>query len=163
MEPTPIATTRLHLLSELLDLRAPSAHKWPEADLRAMLEHLLSAPLPLALGVRPGHVEPLLNGASLPPAFTLGDLYDHPAPPAALLRLVKDLAKSGANDPCSSLPADLLLLIYYAAVALARVRGVAGVSTIKAEPLERGMAWGAGLSWATPKFRSLFQTALQMR
>src|SRR3954469_1929886 len=122
MEPTPIATTRLHLLSELLDLRAPAAHAWPDADLRAMLAHLLSAPLALAFGVRPGHVDPLLKASGLPPTFALGDLYAHPAPPAALLRLVKDLAKSGANDPCSSLPADLLLLIYYGVGALARVR-----------------------------------------
>jgi hypothetical protein len=156
----PIATTRLHLLSELLDVRAPGTHAWPESDLRAMLEHLLIAPLPLALGIRPGHVESLLKGANLAATFSLGDLFEEANPPVSLLRLVKDIFKTGANDPCSSLPGDLLLLLYYAVVALARVRGVGGVSSIKSEALDRGLRWGSDRPWVTAPLKSLLQGAL---
>jgi hypothetical protein len=163
MEPTPISTTGLHLLSELLDVRAPGAHAWPEADLRAMLDHLLAAPLTLALGMRPGRVEPLLRRENLASDFTLGALYEHPSPPASLLKVVKDAAKSGANDPWHSLPADLLLVVYYSVVALARVRGVGGVSAIKPEALERGLRWGAGLGWVNARLRALLEEALRRR
>jgi hypothetical protein len=150
-------------LSELLDVRTPAAHAWPEADLRAMLDHLLATPLTVALGMRPGQIDPLLKRENLPSGFTLGALYDHPTPPRSLLTVVKDAAKAGANDPWGGLPADLLLLVYYSVIAAAKVRGVAGVSAIKPEALERGLKWGASLRWVNARLRCLIEEALRRR
>ena len=139
---------------------ATGAGGWQSSELGDIFVHQLAVPLRTDL-VRLGPVAlstPQLCAAPWA-SRTFGELLTDPAPPLALLRLVKDFAKaSGQGD--LGLPGPVSLGLYYAAIAVALVRHGVAISTLNADELRGGIRWALAADWLDPALRSMFEAAL---
>jgi hypothetical protein len=146
-----------HQLSRLLTPEIPS--HWSDADLAAMLAHQLSAPL----------AETLLAANLLDPSAArqltadigpqIRHALTHPHPPRELLHALKLLGKS-PPDPADPALAQISRLLYFAAIAAARVRLQVSLSALPDSDLRAATLWALSLPWLSPDLRPLFQASL---
>jgi hypothetical protein len=138
---------------------APVAGGWRPAELADVLAHQLNVPLRVDLA-RLGPVALGTPDLWCPPweSRTFGDLLRDPAPPVALLRLVKDFAKAG-DQGGAGLPTPIALGLYYAAIAAALLRHGTSISALDDRGLVEGMDWARGADWMAPELRPLFDAA----
>ena len=148
-------------LLEFREIHGPTT--WNTGELQAMLRHQLAAPLCLSLGVLSGEVAHQLHETTprLDPLLTLGQLLAHPQPPLALLVLVKRFAKICRSDPDNPLPGELVMLMYYASIAIAQVRMRQPISELPTAELRRGLRWIAAQAWMEPTMRELLVDAME--
>ena len=97
----------------------------------------------------------------LDPLLTLGQLLGHAQPPVELLALVKRFAKLCRSDPDNPLPGELVMLMYYAAIAIAQVRTGQRISELPTAELRRGLRWIAGQAWMEPTTREPLLDAME--
>ena len=116
--------TDSRLLLELTDPNAPTARMWSEDELCDLLQHQLSASLVVDLE-HLGQLQMLaaaqLGEGARPPIRSFRDLFQHESPPIELLRLVKTFAQKLLRSPDPTLPRQIALLLYDAAILSARV------------------------------------------
>src|SRR5256885_14678924 len=116
-------------LARMVDLDPSVSGSWRSDELRQILRYRLSVPLyppgfPVVGDGKGGGAAGEVDDAGVGLAdATLGQLLRHPAPPAELLRQVKDFAESSRRDPESPLPPEISTLLYYVSLAAGLVRG----------------------------------------
>ncbi len=149
-------------LAALFALEDQAAESWDASDLAALLRHQLEAPVEVDLGALPPDVAPKVRALAGAEGLTLRsfhDLFQHPHPPVALLRMVKDFAKLNRAHSRSALPPEVALVLYYAAIVAAALRCRQAISGLEPAQLRKGIEWTLGQPWLDPTLRPLFQEA----
>lgn len=141
-------------LARLLALRDASGG-WTHDELRDMLRHQLSTPLRVEFGDRACAATP-----DLPHAATFGDLFAHPSPPVATLMLAKEFAKTADVRSDAPLPSELAAMIYYVAIAVARVRLGVRITNLPASDELNGLDWAASRDWLTPELAQVVRACI---
>ncbi|MBB6429637.1 hypothetical protein [Algisphaera agarilytica] len=137
-------------LVELFNLgQAESPLPWNTNDLAAILRHQLHQPL----GPLPDKVE---DGLATRPHL---ELFTQTSPPLDRLRRVKDQAKAGSNQD-DELPRDVATVMYYAALAAARLHHPdESITRLDDEAFRVGLDWALQLPWLDPALKPLFSQA----
>jgi hypothetical protein len=89
------------------------------------------------------------------PVATFGDLLGHPAPPVALLGLVKEFAKASRRPGRRQVPPDVATLLYYLAIGVALCRCDCRLTRLSDSVLREGFRWGRAQPWADEATRDL--------
>ena len=136
---------------------------WSADELASILKHQLSASLQSDLFK--AMPDETIAGDSIAEhqAFLEGsyrDLLSHIAPPLALLRLVKDYAKTCRSRRRGLIPDDVATVLYYAAIVAARVRLSENITSISDQSLRRGLKWALAQPWLDSHLRALFSAAM---
>ena len=129
----------------LATLLAPAASSplWNDSDLAALLLHQLRSPL-----ARPGD-----------PTFE--EVLLSPSPDVQRLRQVKDYAKALRDDPDSGIPSEICHVLYYAAIAVAKVRTGDRLTSLTPEAFAEGLTWTLSRSWVPENLKQLFRLVLK--
>ncbi len=145
-------------LAQLLDLDAPAS--WSQADALAALRHQLAAPLLPDLALAPGaELDRLCPRAFAHPTFL--DALTAPAPNLELLHAIKHWARHLRTDPASPLAGTPATVLYYAAIAAARLRLGQSITTLSDAQLRAGLLWAAAIPGTQP-LAELFAAALRV-
>ena len=147
----------------MLLVRDVHRHEWSTAELRDMLRHQMAAPLHLSLGTLSGEVAHQLRSIDPPldRLITLGHLLRHRDPPIELLKLIKRFAKMCRNDPENPLPSEIVMLLYYASIAVAWERCRARISDLSPAALRRGLKWLVAQPWVEDETKLLLLVAMR--
>lgn len=159
MHPTTLERSLPRQLESLLALDAQPAG-WGSADLAGLLRHQLSVPLRgelSRLGLSPPKCSSTSGGHPGDSRPTFADVLTAPSPPLDLLGLVKEFGKVCDQDGDYPLPAQVAAVLYYAAVAAARVRQGKRISRLSDSELRGGVEWALRQSWMDPRLRPLFE------
>ena len=154
------------MLARLFNADPVAVPSWQSDDLRDILRHQLDAPIVFDAPLPPErHSGGLRAGPASGPAGELRltsfrDLFNHPAPPLALLRLTKDFAKNSDAPPDGPLPSKVAIVLYYGSVLAALLRHGETISELSPDSLRDGTRWALRQDWLDPTFRSLFTEAL---
>jgi hypothetical protein len=157
-------TTHPNLLSRLMALDPAEVPGWRPEDLGGMLRHQLSVSLLSGLGAPLGELDRTLTASEAFKglgAMSFGDLLRHPRPPVEALKLVKDFAKLMRGEKAQSIPQDIALVLYYAAIAAADLRLGASISKLGAPDLGKGVRWAISQTWLDEPTRALFTEELK--
>jgi hypothetical protein len=119
---------------------------WSEDDNAAMIRHLMDSPIPDI-------------SSSCAAAQTFGHLFAAHHPDVEHLRRVKEFAKSCRSNPQSGLPEDIATVLYYAAIAAARLRCGHAISQLSVAELRDGINWALARNWLPDPIKHLFQAA----
>jgi hypothetical protein len=135
---------------------------WDPSELGAVLQHQLAAPVefaplePPAPPAEPAKSSPPPAPAAAPPGIrSFGELLCHPRPPLPLLVQLKEFAKVNRGHPQSALPEPLCAVLYFAAIAAARVRLGADITKMDRADLQAGLQWCLHLDWLDSATREL--------
>jgi hypothetical protein len=121
---------------------------WSEDDNAAIIHHLLDSPIPS-------------NSNSSAAAQTFGHLLAARHPDVDQLRHMKEFAKSCRTHPQRELPQDIATVLYYAAIAAARLRCDHAISQLSVVELKDGINWALTRNWLPDLLKHLFQAAAQ--
>jgi hypothetical protein len=135
-----------------------------------VLEHQLAAPVefaplePSTPCATSGKASPeagsACGAAAVPPEIrTFGQLLRHPQPPLALLVQLKEFAKVNRDHPQGTLPEPLCAVLYYAAIATARLRLGQNITRMDEASYRAGLDWCLRLEWLDSATRELFTQA----
>ncbi len=130
---------------------------WGEEDLAAILRHQLSAPLGFDLkrmGADSRKTVAHFTRSSTQRLKTFADLFGHPDPPVDLLSLAKEFGKTADGG---TVPRDVGLVLYYAAVLVARLRCDSRISDLSDSDLLTGVEWVLRRTWLDESMRHLFE------
>ena len=133
-------------LSKILHLDETTPDDWSQADQAAMLRHQMSAPLDFDLGGRKltgSRVREryqVLHEAAALGVRTFQDLFRHPGPPLAVLRITKDFFKVRAGPADERRPEqEVAYLMYLLTISAARVRTGQTITSLSGSELLRGV------------------------
>ena len=147
------------LLSEALD----GDKTWSDDELASVLRHQLSATLRSdlfeSLPEEAVAVDSIAEHKSLIEG-SYRELLSHTDPPVALLRVVKDFAKMCRSRNKGLIPRDIATVLYYAAIAAARVQLGERITSIPDESLKEGLDWALARPWLDGHLRALFSAAV---
>jgi len=146
-------TTPAQLLDLLREGATPSPEVWDASDYADIWRQQLHTPL-VTITHRPEASEDLGE------VRTLGQLLDHPAPPAEVVRLLAQYAKSCVVQPHGDLPEEVARVLYFLMVGVGRDRGEHEVSSLSAERLAEGLRWAAARDWLDEPTRQRLQSLL---
>ena len=158
------------LLSGLLSLAddSPQAAKsagWSPAELAAVWRHQLKAPLLVDLGDVAPDAAMTVAQVTQPQRGSLesfADLVGHPDPPAELLQLAKEFAKSQrAGAAGTAFPAEVATALYYLSIALPLARTGRRITEMDDAKLRQGLEWGLRQPWLDEATRNLYRDALR--
>ncbi len=150
-------------LASVLAMEADGPRVWRPEELEAVFRHQMAAPVSVDLGnLDPGVSGKLktLTDASGLLLKSFRDLFQHPAPPVELLRVVKEFAKLHRDQPKGFLPADVASVLYYLSIAAAMARWGERISALSDEALQRGFAWARSQNWIDEPARDLLGSAI---
>jgi len=152
----------LYLLLE--DVERGDPH-WIREDLQAILRHQLQAPLAVDLGGMRGrdaqHIETMASARGLT-LRSFGDLLAHEHPPVDLLILTKEFAKRNLVSPESHIPREVARVLYYASIAVARLRCGTSISRLPDADLSSGISWCRERAWIDPDLDGVLAEALPL-
>jgi hypothetical protein len=127
--------------------------EWASWDRACVLAHQLAAPLLIDLGD---------SAEEAPPAYnSFRDVVRAARPPRGLLSLIKRFAKQTLGDADGALPRDVATVLYYVAVAQARLCGYGGVSRLAESDLADGLKLLLQQDWLDLDVRHLFERTLE--
>ncbi len=144
------------------DGTADDRELWRPEEFGAVFRHQLAAPLAADLGGLDPGLGDKLAGLRTPdgrPVTTFGDLLRHPAPPVALLDLVKEFAKASRRAGRGHLPAEVATLLYYLAIAVALCRCGCCLTRLDDAALREGFRWARAQPWVDDATRELLGRA----
>ena len=145
-------------LSLLVDGTADDQELWLPEEFGAIFRHQLTASLCTDLvGLAPQLGEKLadLRTPDGRPVATFGDLLRHPAPPLALLELVKEFAKTSRQPGRRQLPPEVASMLYYLSIGIALFRCDHRLTRLSDPALREGFRWASGQPWADEATRDL--------
>jgi hypothetical protein len=125
-------------LASLLDVSEPGTD-WTSGELASILQHQLEE--------RPDSLPRTLRQTLLDPAASLEELG-----------AIRHWAKVRRAAPGSGVPADIFRVVYFAAIAKARLGGHQ-ISGLTSAELDQGLNWARALPWIDDELRSLFARA----
>jgi len=131
---------------------------WRPEELGAILEHQMTAPLHVDL-TRMGGAAGRLCGAAEAKGLVLksfGDLLQHPQPPVALLKLMKDFAKACRIGRGSHLPREIATVIYFASIVVAMMRCSRRITKLDDGALRDAVGWALDQPWLEDITRRVF-------
>jgi hypothetical protein len=137
-------------LARLLELPRPAE------STAALLEQLLTGPLPLELSALDA---PAAEPGRMP--NSLAGLLHHASPLLEWLEAAKDFAKEYRSDPESPLGSEAATVLYYATIAVALARCGARISRHDDDTLRQGFRWGSEQTWVDAATRGLFREGLR--
>ncbi|NUQ66209.1 MAG: hypothetical protein HUU20_27420 [Pirellulales bacterium] len=154
--------TGAETLAKMMELAVGEQELWESAELAAILEHQLAAPLEIDLGsIDPAWPVRLASPASSgPPLGTFRDLFHHPEPPLELLDLTKRFAKRCRTDADCPLPGEIATVLYFLAIGVARCRAGQRISGLDDDSLRHAMQWSIAQPWVDDDTRQLFRESL---
>jgi hypothetical protein len=116
---------------------------WSESDNSAMMRHLLDSPIPD-------------HSTSSEPRQTFGHILFSHHPDIEHLRRIKEFAKSCRANPQNGLPENLATVLYYAAIAVSRLRCKHPISQLSTMELRDGIEWSLARNWLPDSLTHLF-------
>jgi hypothetical protein len=149
-------------LAKLLEPTGDSPTIYHGANPAVILRHQLDAPLAEELASpicgAEGRGEPLIG---LDPSLrTFADLFHHANPPIDLLKRAKEFSKSCRANP-DLLPPEVATLLYYTAIAVARVRHGEKITQLDDAGLRTGFEWAVAQPWVDEKIKQLFRSGIE--
>lgn len=173
--PTPRAVLeRSHptVLGQLFELGRGDAFDWTSAERGGLLRHQLDLPLGPAPGPAPGAdvgdqaADEPATGPDGWEARTHRELFAAEDPPLDRLRVIKSRAKHGINaaaldDADGQLPREVATVVYYAALAAARVNAETSITQLDDAAFRTGLHWALDLAWVDEPVRGLLTAALK--
>lgn len=145
-------------LSLLVDSMADDQDLWLPEEFGAIFRHQLTAPLRTDLADPAPRLEEKLASLRTPdgrPVVTFGDLLRHPAPPVALLELVKEFAKTSRRSGRRQLPPEVASMLYYLSIGIALFRWGHRLTSLSDLALREGFRWASAQPWADEATRNL--------
>jgi hypothetical protein len=145
-------------LSLLVESTADDQELWRPEEFGAIFRHQLTAPLRTDLaGLAPQLGEKLADLFTLDgrPVATFGDLLRHPAPPLALLELVKEFAKTSRRPGRRQLPPEVASMLYYLTIGIAMFRCDHRLTRLSDPALREGFRWASAQPWIDEVTRDL--------
>lgn len=163
MEPRDLTNANRDALSQLLETDADSV--WNATDLHAILCHQLDADVEFDLTHFGGVAKETLTSVRASSAdnrsCTFGQMLTSGEPPLEVLDMIRRFAKRARTQESAGIPKEIATVLYYAAIAAARLRHGASLSKLDDEALRGGLTWGLEQAWLTEPLRDLFTEALQ--
>jgi hypothetical protein len=159
-----VSKSRAKELAALMATGEERGRLWRPSELAAMFRHQMSAPMLVDLGSFDARTATKLRTLTEAQGLVLksfADLFHHPAPPAELLKLVKDFAKANLDQPDSGLPTEIASVLYYTSIAAALVRLDTRISQLSDSDLQRGFRWMGEQAWLDEKTKGLLAQALE--
>ena len=156
------SVTDLTRVARLVDATANDQELWRPEEFGAIFRHQLTAPLRTDLGSLDPRLGEKLSDLRTPdgrPVMTFGDLLGHPAPPMALLDLVKQFAKQSGRVERGNLPPETATLLYYFVIGVALVRCGQRLTGLDSATLREGFQWARAQPWADEATRELLRRA----
>ena len=92
---------------------------------------------------------------------TFGDLFAAPAPPVAVLTLVKDYAKGLLAQRTDVLPSELASVLYLSTIVAAKLRCHTNITRLDTPALCHGIRWALEQPWLKGVCRDLLQAGLE--
>jgi hypothetical protein len=141
-----------------VDSTADDQELWLPEEFGAIFRHQLTAPLRTDLAGLAPQIEEMLAGLRTPdgrPVATFGDLLRHPAPPVALLELVKEFAKTSRRAGRRQLPPDVASILYYLSIGIALFRCDHRLTRLSDSALREGFGWASAQPWTDEATRDL--------
>jgi hypothetical protein len=149
-------------VAAVMGLGNAPARAWQPEELGAVFRHQMAAPVSVDLGCLDvgisGKLKTLTDASGLL-LKSFRDLFQHPAPPVELLRLVKEFAKFNRDQPESLLPPEIASVLYYLSIAAALARWEERISALSDDELQRGFAWAMSQNWIDEPARELLGSA----
>ena len=151
-------------LADMLDLQDGKEDLWASADLEAVLQHQLDAPITVDLiGLdqalsRAGQTPETIKG---PPIKTFRGLFEHPHPPIELLQVAKQFAKRCRNRPDGPLPDEIATVLYFLSIVVAMLRCGQQITGLDAGGMRHGLDWTLAQSWLDPSMRGILADGRQ--
>ena len=145
-------------LSLLVKGTADDEDLWRPEEFAAIFRHQLTVPLCTDLAGLAPQLGEKLAGLRTPagrPVDTFDDLFTHPAPPVALLELVKEFAKTSRRPGRRQLPPEVASMLYYLAIGIALLRCDHRLTRLSGPALREGFRWASAQSWADEATRDL--------
>ena len=140
--------------ASLIDLDAEQDEEWSEEDLADILRHQLAAPLSEmeleGVAARRQLDEWWQDGFS-----TFGAVLFHPDPPLDPLRCVKTYAKSLRGNPDLGVPSRVTMVLYFAAIVIARRRHGESITSLDSKAVDDGIRWVLSLPWIDEELRDV--------
>jgi hypothetical protein len=159
-----IYKTESRRLSKLLDLDKAAKDVWRPEELSDLWQHQLNAPLEVDVSTLGGEAKTRLDTASstmVSPPRTFAELFHHPHPTVALLRLAHAFGKRNSQGDGNVIPKKTALMIYYASIAGALVRCGDTITTLSRAKLCEGFQWAIAQSWVDDRTRALLREGLK--
>ncbi len=154
--------TDLTRLARLVDGTADDQELWRPEEFGAIFRHQLAAPLHADLGGLDPRLGEKLEGLRTldgQPVATFGDLLRHPAPPVALLDLVKEFAKKSGGAGRGPVPPEVATLLYYLSIGVALFRCGRRLTRLDGSALREGFHWARAQPWTDEATRELLRRA----
>ncbi len=172
--PTPrdvLKRTHPTVLGQLFELGCGDVFHWTTAERGGLLSHQLD----LLLGPAPGsEADAAESDAARGPdgweTRTYRALFTAADPPLDRLQSIKSRAKYGINaDPSDQegpdadgvLPREVATVVYYAALAAARVHAGVSITQLDDTAFRTGLHWALGHTWVDEPVRGLLTKALE--
>jgi len=159
-----LTKSRARELAALMNTSDESSPLWRADELAALFRHQMSAPVLMDLGSFDPRTASQLKTLATAQGLLLSsfaDLFNHPAPPLALLQLVKDFAKANMDHPESGLPREIATTLYFTSIAAALLRLDKRISQLPDAELQRGLRWAQDQKWLDEKTRAVLEGALK--
>jgi len=147
-------------LTHMMSLELGGREAWENDELRAVLEHQLSAPLLCDLDDATGELSELLEAvgtAGERPIRTFGDLLQHPHPPLGLLQRTKQFAKACRRCPDNALPDEIATVLYFMCIVAAMIKCGRRITQMDDAALRYSLDWAVRQTWLDKATRELFE------
>jgi hypothetical protein len=128
---------------------------WKPSELAAILRHQLTTPLHVDLAGAAGPLQEAAEARGLV-LKSFGDLLQHPQPPIALLKLMKDFAKACRMGRRGSMPREIAAVIYFVSIIAAMTRCSRRITTLDDHALSAAVEWALGQPWLDETTRAVF-------
>ncbi len=152
-------------LARMLELDDPHKALWDSEETRAIWHHQLQAPLETDLSTLDSpHSTEIRSLAESQPFLSrsFGEFFEHPHPPAGLLRLIKEFAKRTLNESEDAQLKAIATALYYTSYAAGLARCGTRIGTQEDEELVRGFTWGLKQNWLDAQTKALLKRALEV-
>lgn len=165
MEPHDLANANPDSLSRLLELDPNDEPPWTADDLHAILRHQLDTEIEFDLTHFGGIARETVTAIAPPQEGqrpgTFGQVLTGPNPPLQLLDLIRRFAKRYRKHGTDGMPEEVATVLYYAAIAAARLRHGASISKLDDRAIRAGIQWALDQPWFAGPLRDLFADTLQ--
>ena len=149
-------------LARILALGDTTTDLWSPAEMQAMWQHQLSAPVQVDLAtLHFSRLAQLSDSPEVQPflANSFQHLLNHPSPPIELLKMTKDFAKQVLKSREDTQLNDVAAVLYHAAYAAGILRCQKRLGGMDEAELQRGFKWALTRRWLDESTRQLITQA----